>query len=563
MSSNLTSNNQVLQEGYRKSDNFFDSDLIFTHIYRRDISEEGHDYLNLKLDKLGEEAAGRMNELSLLADKNSPELVKRNFYGEDINEINFHPAYETLKEIAIHSGMFEVKWRPDLRRQFQSEIHRMGFAPGFLYALSEIGLYCPLCMTDGVARLIDRYCLEEDRLRLLPHIYTQNPVELFTGAMFLTEKAGGSDVGTNIVSAKHYKDRYYQLNGEKWFCSNANAEIIFALARTNSEVKGTKGLSIFLVEKQRPDGSKNEMDVVRLKDKLGVRSMASAECILTDTIGKLVGEEGEGFKIMTDMINLSRLYNAVSAIGAARRALIEAYQFLKYRVSFGKPALSHALIREKLTELGALHVANFYLTWRTIKALDHSDNGDQRESDLVRLLTPMVKKGTAAYCVYSIRESMELMGGIGYIEDGVVPKVMRDAMVLPIWEGAGNIMTLDMLRAASKSLGFPILCEEIEKQITGTQYESLLKNALHEVVTLFKSFKEDGQEEVEATAKPLFERLTLLFQIAVLYEYLDDQSNPWINPAIDYLVEQVQGSPLQKKKPLPLEVVESMMGWAI
>lgn len=185
--------------------------------------------------------------------------------------------------------------------------------------MSEGGLPCPLCMTDGAARLIDCYCEPENRERLLHHIYTDSADELYTGAMFLTEKAGGSDVGANLVTATHLEGKYYALNGEKWFCSNANAEIIFVLARTNPEVQGTRGLSIFLVEKNKPDGTKNTMEVVRLKDKLGVRSMASAECILQDLLGKLVGKEGEGFKLMADMINLSRLYNALVSLSEMRR----------------------------------------------------------------------------------------------------------------------------------------------------------------------------------------------------------------------------------------------------
>ncbi|MCC5921035.1 MAG: acyl-CoA dehydrogenase family protein [Cyclobacteriaceae bacterium] len=235
-----------------------------------------------------------MDLLSMQADKNAPKLIKRNFLGEEINLIEFHPAYEKLLNHAVDSKMFAIKWEDDLRARFAGEIHKLGFASGFLYAQAEMVIYCPLCMTDGAARLIDGYCEEEDRGRLIPRIATLNPDELFTGAMFLTEKSVGSDVGANLVTASHEKDKNYRLNGEKRFCSNAN--IIFVLARTAEVPQGTKGLSLFLVEKSLPDGSSNYKNIVRLKDKLGVRSMASAEIILTDTIGKRVGEKGEGFK---------------------------------------------------------------------------------------------------------------------------------------------------------------------------------------------------------------------------------------------------------------------------
>src|ERR1035437_8332516 len=348
--------NNVLDKDFHPSTNFYHSDKIFKNYLKQNSSPDGLSYMLERLDFIGKEAAGRMNELSLTADNSGPELVKRNSLGETINEIRFHPDYWELMEIAVKSEMFRVKWEPKLRDKFNNEKQLLGFSAGLIYSLSECGQFCPLCMTDGVARLIDLFCEEEDKTRLLSHIYTENADDFFTGAMFLTEKTGGSDVGANITTAIHTEGKNYLLNGEKWFCSNANADIIFALARTDSSVKGTRGLSIFLVEKHLPSGERNPIDIIRVKEKLGVRSMATAECMLTNTVGKLVGKEFEGFKVMLEMITLSRLYNSVGALGCARRALIEAYQFLCYRKTFGKMVIEHALIRTKLTELGALYV---------------------------------------------------------------------------------------------------------------------------------------------------------------------------------------------------------------
>ncbi len=565
MQTTSTAKNKVLNDNFRASKNFYQSDQILQHFIKNNISTEGQAHMQDKWETLGERAAGIMNELSLTADKETPKLIKRNFYGEMINEIRFHPAYHQMTQMAIDSQMFRVKWEPQLRQQFQTERHRLGFVSGFLFAMSECGLFCPLCMTDGVARLIDRYCTDADKERLLPHIATTVAEELYTGAMFLTEKAGGSDVGANLVTATHWKDDYYLLNGEKWFCSNANAEIIFALARTDEEVSGTKGLSIFMIEKTKPDGSKNTMNVVRLKDKLGVRSMASAEIILTDTVGKLVGKVFQGFKIMTDMINLSRLYNSIAAIGASRRAVAEAYQFLKFRTSFGTNALNHALIREKLTELNAHNLANFYLSWRAIIALDQADNGNKDEAQLLRLLTPMVKKSTATDGVYVIREAMELMGGMGYIEDGVMPKIFRDALVLPIWEGASNIMILDMLRALHKSAGLNIMVNEIASIFSQLEKpeSQALSGYMQELLNLIEKASEAEKDVLQLTAKPLFERLTLLYQIALLIHYRDEESAVWIDPALGYLVNDLERKGLELRKPLGRESVEAMTAWVL
>ncbi len=558
------SQNRVLSKHYSPSQNFFESDLILQHFLKKYISAEGFAYMHNKWQTLGREAAQVMDELSLIADKQSPELIRRNKLGETINHIRFHPAYHTLTEIALRSEMFRVKWQPKLREQFQKEVHRLGFASFFLFGMSEGGLPCPLCMTDGVARLIDLHCEAEDKERLLKHIYTDKLEELYTGAMFLTEKAGGSDVGANLVSATHLKEKYYLLNGEKWFCSNANAEIIFALARTNPEIQGTRGLSIFLIEKQKPDGTPNEMNIVRLKDKLGVRSMASAECILTDTVGKLIGEEGEGFKIMTDMINLSRLYNAQSSLSEMRRALIEVYQFLNFRTTFGTEALNHALIREKLTELSSIYTANFYMAWEAIRALDLADNGDEEQTQILRLLTPMVKKTAAEAGVYLIREAMELMGGMGYIEDGIMPKLMRDTMVLPIWEGAGNIMVLDMLRASMKSNGFSLMIQQIGEQFAKILEENeYLNQELTKVTEIAKALLNTDRDTMELSAKFMFERLADLYQIALLQQYLDDESQTWIAPAQAYLIKKLKKSSPSLEKPLDRPTVEAMIAWNI
>jgi alkylation response protein AidB-like acyl-CoA dehydrogenase len=524
--------NRVLPADFSPSQNFYESDRLAAHYWKKYFSSQLSEYLTPKLQWTGAQAAQVMDALSLAADKHPPVLKRRNFYGEDIFEIEFHPAYWQLMDIAVRSDMFRVKWHPKLRAAFQKERHLAGFAPYFLYSMAEGGIPCPLCMTDGAARLIDRFCEEEDKQRLLPHIYTDKLADFYTGAMFLTEKSGGSDVGANLVKAIPEKNNYYRLNGEKWFCSNANAQVIFALARTGTLAEGTRGLSLFLVEPTLPGGGRNPMEVVRLKDKLGVRSMASAEIIMHNTLAKRIGKEGEGFKLMAEMVNLSRLYNAVAATAFARRALVEAYQFACHRSTFGKRLIEHPLAYDKFVELGARYQAVFYITWRAIRALDGADNGNESEAHLARLLIPMVKRYTALEAVYIIRESMEMMGGIGYIEDGVMPKLMRDVLVLPIWEGAGNIMILDMLRATAKSKGLEVMVKEMSAAFR-QEGEAALP-FLHQLDELLKEMKElpEGDEN-QLVAKHLFERLTQLYTLSLLIEE-QSEATPWLAACWNY-----------------------------
>lgn len=551
--------NRILLPTARKSDNFFKSDNILQHFLKKHCSKEGFNYMENKLNNLGKSLEEKVDHLSQLADKNPPVLKKRNALGEDINTIEFHPAYQSLVEIAVESEMLRVKWQPELRQQFSTERHALGFSAGYLFAMGESGLFCPLCMTDGVAYIIDRFGTAAQKEKFLPKIATNNADELFTGAMFLTEKAGGSDVGANLVEAKAIGGDYYHLNGEKWFCSNANAEIILALARTNPEIKGTKGLSIFLIEQQQPDGSPNHRNIVRLKDKLGVRSMASAEIILENTLGKIIGKEGEGFAIMAEMINLSRLYNSVAANAVIRRALIEAYQYLSFRETFGKIALEHPLVLDKLAELAAINQANFYFTWHCILMLDKAENGDRKAQQLLRLLTPMLKKSTAEDSVYVCREAMEAIGGIAYIEESIMPKLLRDALVLPIWEGAGNIMVLDMMRAAFRANALPILFEELQQILDDANDEFLLQQ-LKELIAETDYLRNLPQQKQEVAAKYFFDKLTKLYRIALLYLYKDEESEGWIQPAIAYL-KQLYFSAEKENLFFERKEVEEMIAW--
>lgn len=552
--------NRVLDSKHRKSQNFFESDRILRAYLEKYASFMGLAYMNAPLNKTGKRAALEMDALSLTADKKGPELVKRDAFGETIDHIAFHPAYQRLMSFAVDSQMMRVKWEPELRTQFQSERNTLGFAAGYLFAMAESGQYCPLCMTDGVALLLDRYATDADRERLLPHIYTDQAGDFFTGAMFLTEKAGGSDVGANLVRAEHLEGNRYRLFGEKWFCSNVNAEIIFALARTDDAIKGTKGLSIFLVEPQTQAGTRNPLGIVRLKDKLGVRSMASAECLLDGTEATRIGEEFAGFRIMADMINLSRLYNSVAALSGGRRALIEAYQFLSFRHSFGKFAIEHPLVRAKLWELGALHLGSFFLTWRAIRALDAAQNGDADAAHLLRVLTPMVKRESAEIAVYMARESMELMGGMGYIEDTVMPKLLRDVNVLPIWEGAGNIMVLDMLRAAAKSDGLRVMLAEIKSLVADQKYGETVVRESVAIVEGLKGLLKADAETREFLGKKLFLELTRLYMVALTIGERDGKNDARIDLALRWLMQPYDRCYQPQRAP-ERAAVEQLLGW--
>lgn len=547
--------NRVLREDVGFSSNFFDSDQILKQYLGTYLSPDSMRYMRDRLEELGEDAAMVMDSLSLEADKNSPELIKRTPYGERLDYIQFHPSYWIMMDIAAKSEMFYVKYDPELRKKFANDRHKLGFAAGQLFAMCELGIYCPLCMTDGAAYIIDGHGTEDDRKRLIPKLSSRIGEDLFTGAMYLTEKAGGSDVGANRTKAVQVKDYIYKLNGEKWFCSNANADVILALARTGPVEEGTRGLSLFLVDKFLKNGKRNPMEIVRLKEKMGVRSMATAEVLFTDTTGLRIGAEGEGFKIMAEMINMSRLYNSVAAIAGSRRAIVEAWQYLNHRVTFGKTAVEHALIREKFYELGSLYVLGFLMVWRAIRAMDASDNGDEHEQTLLRILTPMAKWWTAETSVSIVRDCMELMGGNGYIEDFVMPKLFRDVNVLPIWEGSGNIIVLDILRAIRKTDALEILTDQIRKHA-----DSDMNNRMDHVLSLIAAFEGETLDVIETTAKDCFVELIRLYQLSLLNAEKKNSEFEWIKPALQYVTRSAGKKPGMKSAP-DLQQIERLIGW--
>jgi acyl-CoA dehydrogenase len=264
--------------------------------------------------------------------------------------------------------------------------------------------------------------------------------------MFLTERRGGSDVGgATETRGERAADGSWRLHGAKWFCSNANAEIILALARMPDGAPGTRGLGLFLLPRTLPNGTANDGIVVqKLKEKLGVRSMATGEIELRGASAFLIEGEGKGFLAMAEMVNVSRLYNAIASVAIARRSLREGQRNALWREAFGKRLAEQPLYVRGLVELANDVRGALLLTFDAVNALDREDR------PLLRGLTPLAKAGTARLAVDAASAACEMLGGNGYIEEWVTPRLLRDAQVLPIWEGTTNVQALDLLRAATK-----------------------------------------------------------------------------------------------------------------
>lgn len=400
---------------------------------------------------LGESGA-IATEFSARADSQGPTLQTHDASGKRIDHVVQHPDYSELEKLSYGRGIIGIKYDPKFLAKHRAFRHLVGFGAGYYFAQSEIGLYCPVCMTDGVGRVLERRpkgpqtALYE---MTIAHLSASDLGELWQGAMFLTEKQGGSDVGTNAVMATRQDERWL-LNGEKWFCSNVAADAILALARMPKGSPGTKGLGLFLVLRRKPEGNSATIRIHRLKDKLGVRSMPTGEVTFENTEAFLIAGENEGFKQMAEMLNLSRLYNAVASVAGMRRAVLEALKYGASRKAFGCKLDELPLWRATMADLVAEHLGIFALVFETVRALDRADNGDEEARKLMRIAIPIAKALSGKLAVFAVSEAMEAIGGNAYIEESILPRLLRDCQVLPIWEGTTHILTLDALRAILK-----------------------------------------------------------------------------------------------------------------
>lgn len=453
------------------------------------------------------------NEYAMIADKKSPQHIAFDSHGYPQNTIDFDSSYRRLEELSYGEKIISLKFEEEFLGSDKSLRHQVGFAGAYYFAQIEPSLFCPICMTDALARVLEIHGDKNNpRVQMaLKRLSTNNMEKLWQGAMFLTERSGGSDVGSSQVTAEMKKGEWF-LSGHKWFCSNADAKVILALARMSNEkgelIPGTKGLGLFLILRDSALVEKS-MQLHRLKNKLGVRSMASGEFTFDQCPAILVGGAGVGFKMMTDMVNMSRMYNAVASIAISKRSILEAHHYGIQRKAFGKKLSDLPLWKMSLAELTAEHHALQSLVFYSVRCLDQSDLGDKNRTLVLRMLTPIIKALTAKFSVFAASECLELIGGIAYIEEHVMPRMLRDAQVLPIWEGTTNIQSLDLLRVFSK--------DNISAILTELEKEQLVTAPLKSALATLQSI---SPEKIEYHAKWILEKLGREISLALLEKQL-------------------------------------------
>lgn len=461
-----------------------------------------------KLDTYGALAGGPLMAAGFLANENKPVFKSHDRYGNRVDLVEFHPAYHQLMRTAIEHGIPSMPWTDP---RAGAQVARA--AMNYLHNQPEAGNACPLTMTYAVVPAL-RLQPELAEIWLPKILSTQYdprnlPIEQKTGVtigMAMTEKQGGTDVRANTTKAYPLgipgPGQAYELVGHKWFCSAPMCDAFLTLAQTD------KGLTCFLLPRHRPDGSRNQFYIQRLKNKLGNCSNASSEVEFRGALAWMVGEEGRGVPTIIEMVSLTRFDCMIGSSSLMRQALTQASHHCAHRKVGGRVLAEQPLMQNVLADLALESEAALALTMRMGKALDNAH--DEQEDKFARLVTAVGKYWICKRALGMIGEASECMGGAGYVEETIMPRLYREAPVNSIWEGSGNVQCLDVLRALSKEPG---VLDALFAELGDGHGDARLKTHIQQLQADFRD-----TSDIQYRARQLTEDVALALQAKLLLE---------------------------------------------
>jgi acyl-CoA dehydrogenase len=444
------------------TDDWYEPDEHLRWLVRDSVGEAVWPVAESALAELGGLVPARIEPLAREADRHPPLLVQYDGRGERVDEVDFHPAYRELIDTVLGFGTVRCAHRPGWRGLAGVAPRALTSAVSYMFLQADQAITgCPVGMMDAMARCLERNdpALAE---RFVPRITDDSGAHL-TSAMFLTEKAGGSDVGANETTATRADDGTWRLHGEKWFASCPQSDLVLVMARPEGAPPGPAGLGLFLMPHVLDDGTRNAILIHRLKNKFGTRAMASGEVGLRGAFAWQVGAIDRGMRQMMDMVSLTRVGIVAASAGAMRRNTVEALTHTAHRSTFGSVLQAHPLMRDSLAELVVDSTAALTATIAVSELLDRSDAGDAEAGGALRLLTPLFKGYFTERARISGGDAMEIRGGNGFIEDWPDARLLRDVSVHSIWEGSGNVIALDVLRALRRGAA-PHFLAELERR---------------------------------------------------------------------------------------------------
>tara|TARA_R110002095_G_scaffold213500_2_gene204208 strand:- start:18400 stop:20193 length:1794 start_codon:yes stop_codon:yes gene_type:complete len=427
--------------------NFFQIDRSFQDLLKIYLTADEYNHFWEHFVRLGKLAGGELDEWAHLCDQNVPVLHNRDRFGRDRQWIEYHPAYRAMENIGFYEfGIHASAHRPILN--WPTHVSPMvKFSLHYLFSQSEFGLMCPLAVTELAAMLVLKYGSEELVEKYGKRMISLDPEELLQGAQFMTEKAGGSDVGANELRAE-YDGENWLLYGEKFFCSNPDCGVAVLLARCEGDPEGTSGLTAFVVPRDLDNGERNHYQIMRLKNKMGSRSLASGEIRYEGAIAYILGQPRQGIKILLDQVNMSRLSHGMRAAATMRRALNESLVVGRTRHLFGRLAQEQPLFRRQLLQLMIPAEAALSTSCYGADLLRRSEEGSNEAVQLLRIVTPMIKMRSNRDNMQACAKAIEIRGGNGVIEDWTNGRLLRDSFIPLLWEGTSVINAIDVVRRA-------------------------------------------------------------------------------------------------------------------
>ncbi len=427
-------------------DNQYRSDRAFRSLMARRFGARLREVEPL-LAEMGELAGGELYRLQLEDRRNEPVLTRWDPWGNRIDQIDLSPLWRKAARLSAEFGLiaeaYERRWGA-LSRSLQ-------FGLVYLFHPSSDVYTCPLAMTDGAARTLLDSGNAELVERAVERLVHRDPMQAWTSGQWMTEAAGGSDVGRSETVAIPDND-LWRLHGRKWFTSAVTSEMALTLARPEGNPEGSRGLALFYVETRDEAGALNGIRVCRLKDKLGTRKVPTAELILDGAVARLVKDRTGGVRDIVPMLEMTRTWNSVCAVSSMRRGLALARDYARRRRAFGKLLAEHPLHLDTLADMQADTEACLHMVFYLVDLLGRRECGELSElgEQELRLLTSLTKLTSGRLAAATTREAIEAFGGAGYVEDTGLPALFRDSQVLPIWEGTTNVLALDLLRAAAE-----------------------------------------------------------------------------------------------------------------
>jgi hypothetical protein len=438
---------------------------LFQHSVKFTLDNNSQDFI-VQLDELSQKIVYQLESKVAENDYrlNLPRLDPYDGTGHFSNEIKHHPFYEQVGDGIYGTGMMQKIAEPGKLTEALLLFYLTSH-------LGEAGHNCPVACTAGVIRVFNQIGDFPHKQEILEKLITPSFQDNYTGAQFVTEVQGGSDVGLNACKATKQKDGTWHINGEKWFCSNANADVILMTARYDDQSHGTKGLGLFLVKRINDDGSPNAIKIRRLKEKIGTRSMASAEIDFENAQAIAMGKPENGFKLlMQNVLHLSRIYNSFAILGAASRAYQIARSYAKYRTAFSSAIENYPLVQEPLADICALNAAMLASALATTKLQDKVDcleSPSEKQQLLLRMRANINKYMTAKHCVENIHHCIDVLAGNGAIETfSPLPRLFRDAIVYENWEGTHNTLRMQILRDVHKYRIDKIYQDDLEQKLS-------------------------------------------------------------------------------------------------